>query len=50
MNEKDFTIVPTVYVQETIGYRFCTHSLACGKVMPVKDGDNVSVYISQPVP
>ena len=29
---------------------FETYSEACEKVMPVKVGDNVSVYISQPVP
>ncbi len=27
-----------------------TYSEACEKVMPVKVGDSVSVYISQPVP
>jgi hypothetical protein len=27
-----------------------THSEACGKVIPTKEGLRVSVYISQPVP
>lgn len=27
-----------------------SYSLACGKVMPVNEGDKVSVYISHPVP
>lgn len=27
-----------------------TYSLAWGNVIPVKDGERVSVYISQPVP
>lgn len=27
-----------------------SYSLACGKVMPVKEGESVSVYISHPVP
>ena len=27
-----------------------SYSLACGKLIPVKEVDSVSVYISQPVP
>jgi len=38
----------TVYVWQPLAAR--TYSLAWGNVIPVKDGERVSVYISQPVP
>lgn len=42
--------VSTVRVQAGPKDRGESYSLACGKLIPVKEVDRVSVYISQPVP
>jgi hypothetical protein len=42
------TLTVCVCVWQPLAAR--TYSLAWGNVIPVKDGERVSVYISQPVP